>query len=227
MAGRGAEPRRRAMGAPSVARWFPRADLASMSAGLGLIWDRPIDPIHALAGILRAGSAPTDRTSSSVGPIWWPNSHPMHIWTTGTDQSSWSGMATATSPQMSRPGSPMVPRISQIGTRTREPLPCDWRSARWPSGVQPCGGPGARALGREGRPADDDGAPPSRCRRSEGSARPATRAESTRTAMSVSPSDGVVDDACGDGAGDEVRTRDMQLGRLPLCQLSYSRLWKV
>jgi hypothetical protein len=25
------------------------------------------------------------------------------------------------------------------------------------------------------------------------------------------------------GAGDEVRTRDMQLGRLPLCQLSYSR----
>ena len=24
------------------------------------------------------------------------------------------------------------------------------------------------------------------------------------------------------GAGDEVRTRDMQLGRLPLCQLSYS-----
>ena len=26
-----------------------------------------------------------------------------------------------------------------------------------------------------------------------------------------------------DGAGDEVRTRDMQLGRLPLCQLSYSR----
>ncbi len=27
----------------------------------------------------------------------------------------------------------------------------------------------------------------------------------------------------GSGAGDEVRTRDMQLGRLPLCQLSYSR----
>ena len=27
----------------------------------------------------------------------------------------------------------------------------------------------------------------------------------------------------GFGAGDEVRTRDMQLGRLPLCQLSYSR----
>ena len=27
----------------------------------------------------------------------------------------------------------------------------------------------------------------------------------------------------GGGAGDEVRTRDMQLGRLPLCQLSYSR----
>jgi hypothetical protein len=27
----------------------------------------------------------------------------------------------------------------------------------------------------------------------------------------------------GVGAGDEVRTRDMQLGRLPLCQLSYSR----
>src|SRR3954452_2644122 len=25
------------------------------------------------------------------------------------------------------------------------------------------------------------------------------------------------------GAGDGVRTRDMQLGRLPLCQLSYSR----
>ena len=28
----------------------------------------------------------------------------------------------------------------------------------------------------------------------------------------------------GSGAGDEVRTRDMQLGRLPLCQLSYSRV---
>ena len=27
----------------------------------------------------------------------------------------------------------------------------------------------------------------------------------------------------GVGAGDGVRTRDMQLGRLPLCQLSYSR----
>ncbi len=27
----------------------------------------------------------------------------------------------------------------------------------------------------------------------------------------------------GDGAGDGSRTRDMQLGRLPLCQLSYSR----
>ena len=27
-----------------------------------------------------------------------------------------------------------------------------------------------------------------------------------------------------DGAGDEVRTRDMQLGRLPLYQLSYSRM---
>ena len=27
----------------------------------------------------------------------------------------------------------------------------------------------------------------------------------------------------GSGAGDGVRTRDMQLGRLPLCQLSYSR----
>ena len=26
-----------------------------------------------------------------------------------------------------------------------------------------------------------------------------------------------------DGAGDEVRTRDIQLGRLTLCQLSYSR----
>jgi hypothetical protein len=25
------------------------------------------------------------------------------------------------------------------------------------------------------------------------------------------------------GAGDEVRTRDIQLGRLTLCQLSYSR----
>ena len=28
----------------------------------------------------------------------------------------------------------------------------------------------------------------------------------------------------GLGAGDGVRTRDMQLGRLPLCQLSYSRV---
>ena len=29
--------------------------------------------------------------------------------------------------------------------------------------------------------------------------------------------------ATEDGAGDEVRTRDIQLGRLTLCQLSYSR----
>ncbi len=32
-------------------------------------------------------------------------------------------------------------------------------------------------------------------------------------------------DQGGDGAGDEVRTRDIQLGRLTLCQLSYSRPW--
>ena len=37
------------------------------------------------------------------------------------------------------------------------------------------------------------------------------------------PSSGATATAGEDGAGDEVRTRDIQLGRLTLCQLSYSR----
>ena len=64
---------------------------------------------------------------------------------------------------------------------------------------------------------------------------PATRATVARIAMSRWPASGAVVMAGSrataegsarsgeDGAGDEVRTRDMQLGRLPLCQLSYSR----